>query len=109
MVSGWTILEQMPSCEVQEKVLWGEVLTELIGIEVDFANKYKVLDPDGNEVFLFAEQTDFCKRQMKRGACADCVGWDVDGVTIFGGQQTPFIKLTDRARLLAAASTGQSP
>ena len=40
-VDGWTILKEMPSGEVQEKVRWGEVLTELIGVEVDFANKYK--------------------------------------------------------------------
>jgi len=93
VVDGWTILSQMPSGQVQEKIRWGEVLTQLIGIEVDFANKYVVLDPAGNEVFLFAEQTDFCKRQMKRGCCAECVGWDVDVLTIFGGQNTPFLKM----------------
>lgn len=89
----WTILSQMPACEVQEKARWGEALTGWIGAEIDFANKYKVLDPEGREVMLFVETTDCCTRQMKRFLCVDCVGWKVDGMTIFGGQQTPFLKM----------------
>jgi len=93
-VDAWQILNAMPNCELQEELRWGEVLTAAIGIEVDFANRYKVLDPNGVEVLLFAEQTDFCKRQMKRGPCADCIGWDVDGLNIYGGANQPFLKLT---------------
>jgi len=89
----WTILNQIPTAEIQEQVRWGEVLTELIGIEVDFANKYMVKDPHGQDIILFAEQTDFCTRQMKRGCCADCVGWNVDAITTYGGQRTPFLKM----------------
>merc|ERR1719221_708323 len=93
MTDGWEILKGMPDCEIQEKVRWGEVLTEfLIGVEVDFANKYKVLSGD-KEVFLFAEETNFCQRQMKRGSCADCVGWHVEALTIADNARAPFIKM----------------
>merc|ERR1740123_313718 len=93
MPDAWTILSKMESAEVQEKVRWGEVLTAALGVEVDFANQYKVVDAANNDVFFFGEETDFCTRQMKRGACADCVGWHVEGVTILGGQRTPFLTM----------------
>lgn len=92
-MDGFAILDQMATAEVKEKILWGEVLTQFVGVEVDFANKYAVLDAQGQEVFFFAEQTDFCKRQMKRGCCADCVGWDVDVLTTYAGQKTKFMQM----------------
>merc|ERR1719384_347095 len=93
MVDAWQIIDQMPNCELQEEIRWGEVLTQFIGVEIDFANKYKVVDPNGVEVLLFAEETDFCTRQMKRGSCADCVGWHVRGLNIYGGARVPFLNM----------------
>merc|ERR1712085_169237 len=83
MGDGWTVLQNISEIEIQEKIQWGELLSELlIGVEIDFANQYKGIDPNTQQdLFFFAEQTDFCTRQMKRGACADCVGWNLDVAT----------------------------
>jgi len=93
MVDGWTVLQNIAEIEIQEKIQWGELLSELlIGVEIDFANQYKGIDPRNNQdLFYFAEQTDFCTRQMKRGCCADCVGWNLDVMNIAGGQKTKFM------------------
>merc|ERR1719401_767838 len=95
MLDGWTVLQNISEIEIQEKIQWGELLSELlIGVEIDFANQYKGIDPNTQEeLFYFAEQTDFCTRQLKRGACADCVGWNVDGINIYGGANQPFLKM----------------
>jgi len=90
---GWALINGMKSCEIQEKIRWGEQITALIGLEIDFANQYKVIDPNGVDTFLFMETTDFCTRQMKRGSCADCVGWDVEVLNVSGGQQTKFLHM----------------
>lgn len=93
MADGYALLNGMGKCEVQEKVLWGEVLGAVIGVEVNFGNKYKVFDENKNEVFLIAEQTDCCTMQMKRGCCQDCVGWNADIINIYGGQRTNFLHM----------------
>jgi len=120
MLDGWTVLQNISEIEIQEKIQWGELLSELlIGVEIDFANQYKGIDPNTQQdLFYFAEQTDFCTRQMKRGSCADCVGWNLDVMTIAGGQKTKFMHANrdhactfacfNRPRLdLTDAATGQ--
>merc|ERR1719223_609938 len=64
---GWSTLQQLNSIQIKEKVRWGEVLSELVlGAEIDFANQYMGVDDNDNNLFFFAEQTDFCTRQMKQ-------------------------------------------
>jgi len=87
------MLSQWDTCEVQEKADMTQMITAAIGIEIDMANKYKVLGPSGDEGFFIVENTDFCKRQMKRGSCADCVGWDADVLYTYGGRNDKFMTM----------------
>merc|ERR1712046_466283 len=82
----WDALASLPKIEVKEKMNLAQVATAAIGVEIDMANKYKVVDPNGQEFFYVVESTDFCTRQLKRGPCADCVGWDAEVLYTLGGR-----------------------
>jgi len=63
--------------EVREKVSLFEAATALMGQEVEMANKYKVVDENGEQIFYAVEGTGCCNMQIKQ--CApDCAPWDVD-------------------------------
>merc|ERR1712232_695589 len=94
MGSPYDALAGLDRVEVQEKANLVQALTAVIGVEVDMANKYKILDENGQEYFFAVEQTDFCTRQMKRGQCADCVGWNADVLYTFGGASQQFLHMS---------------
>merc|ERR1719316_1930495 len=50
----------------------------MLGAEIEMANKYKVFDTHGNQVFYAVEQTDCCRRQLQNGCCHDCAPYDVE-------------------------------
>lgn len=92
--SPWDVLASLPRVEVREKADMIQAVTALIGVEVDMANKYQVIDPNGQQVFYVVETTDFCTRNLKRGGCADCVGWNADVLFTAGGQQSQFLHMS---------------
>lgn len=91
--SPYEALASLPRVEVQEKANVVQALTALVGLEVDMANKYKVKDAIGQEYFFIVETTDWCTRNMKRGCCADCVGWESDVLYTFAGAQQKFLHM----------------
>lgn len=77
-------LANVPSVEVQEKANMLEVLTALVGAEVEMPNRYKVLDDNGEPILFAVESTDCCTRQLKN-VCPDMVPWSVDVFYIQNG------------------------
>lgn len=77
-MTGMQHLGMLPAIDVQEKANAIEEVTAMLGMEVELANRYHVLDRAGNKLFYAVETTDCCKRQMQNTCCRDCVAWDVD-------------------------------
>jgi hypothetical protein len=81
MMSGYNpatlALQQCKKVQVQEKARTLEVLTALLGAEIEMANKYKVLDENDQELLFAIEQTGCCTRQCQQ-CCGDCAAWEVD-------------------------------
>jgi len=87
-------LAALPRVEVQEKANVLQEVTALLGAEVEMANRYKVLDPNGMQVFYAVERTDCCRRQMQNSCCHDCASWEVDVLyTPTGGLSQHFLAL----------------
>lgn len=76
--TGMNQLGMMNSIQVQERANLIQEVTAMLGVEIDMANKYKVLDPAGVQYFYAVEKTDCCRRQMQNGCCHDCASWEVD-------------------------------
>lgn len=72
------VLEGLSECQLTEKASAIEAVSAFAGAgqEFEMPNKYKVLDPDGNQVFFIVENTDMCTRQCKNCA-GDCAPWNV--------------------------------
>lgn len=78
--------------EVKEKARLLEVITEDLGMGLEMANKYRVLDERGMDILYAVEKTDFCRRQFKK-CFKDCLSWEVDVYHIFNGQRAPGFKI----------------
>merc|ERR1719387_603567 len=86
-------LGMLPSLEVQEQANWFQELSALVGAEVEMANKYKIFDSAGNQLFYAVERTDCCRRQLQNGCCHDCAPYDVSiGYTPTQNTLYPFLK-----------------
>lgn len=77
-MTGMQHLMMLPAVDIQEKANVIEEVTAMLGMEIEFANRYHVLDRAGNKLFYAVESTDCLKRQMQNSCCRDCVAWDVD-------------------------------
>jgi len=87
-------LAALPQVDVQEKANVIQEVTAMLGAEIQMANKYRVLDPSGMQVFYAVERTDCCRRQMQTGCCHDCASWEVDLLyTPAGGLSQQFLVL----------------
>lgn len=86
------VMAKVSGIQIKEKVRALEALSAAIGQEIEMANKYKVLDQDGQELFFAVEQTDFCGRQLKQ-CCNDCAAWDVDILYTQGGRSDEAFKM----------------
>jgi len=78
---------------VIEKVNVLEALSAMAGQEIEMANNYKVVDADGEDMFLASEQTDCITRQIKQCA-GDCAPWNVDMHYTQGGAHALAYKIT---------------
>lgn len=79
-------LQKMNVMQVQEKASVVEAVTALLGAEVEMANKYRILDGEGQEVFYAVEKTGCLTRNAKSCCClADCLPWDLDIYYTEGG------------------------
>lgn len=76
--NGLDQLATMNGLQVQERANLIQELTAMLGEEIEMANKYRVLDNAGNQMFYAVERTDCCKRQMQNMCCHDCASWNVD-------------------------------
>lgn len=71
-------LAKMESMDVREKASVFEALTAIVGVEVEMANRYEILNPaNGERTFYAVEKTGFCGRQVKQ-CLPDCAAWDLD-------------------------------
>jgi len=61
---------------IQEQVNVLEAATAIVGTQIQFANKYKILDVEGRQIFFAAEETSLMKRQLKM-FCPTCAPWKV--------------------------------
>eukprot|EP00441_Pelagodinium_beii_P013175 CAMPEP_0197708920 /NCGR_PEP_ID=MMETSP1338-20131121/128197_1 /TAXON_ID=43686 ORGANISM="Pelagodinium beii, Strain RCC1491" /NCGR_SAMPLE_ID=MMETSP1338 /ASSEMBLY_ACC=CAM_ASM_000754 /LENGTH=251 /DNA_ID=CAMNT_0043292851 /DNA_START=56 /DNA_END=811 /DNA_ORIENTATION=+ len=71
------VLGNCKEVKIKEQVRVIEAITAALGQEVEMANKYKIEDDYGNEIFFAVEQTDFCTRQLKQ-CLPDCTSWNLD-------------------------------
>lgn len=78
LMNGMNHIGMLPSVEVQEQANWMQELSALVGMEVEMANKYKVFDGAGNQLYFAVEKTGCCRRQLQNGCCHDCAPYDVD-------------------------------
>lgn len=78
---------------VYEKASKIEALTAMMGSEFERANKYNIVDEQGNDLFFAHEQTDCCKRQIKNLLPA-CTAWNIRFFLTAGGQNTPVFDMT---------------
>jgi hypothetical protein len=85
-------LAQSQRVEVQEKANLIEAVTAIIGQEVEMANKYKILNDDGSEIFYAVETTNCFVRQAKQ-CFPDCAPWDVDILYTEAGNSTLTYKM----------------
>merc|ERR550525_217144 len=84
----------MPALDVEERARWAQEITAMLGAEIEQANKYRVLDPAGNQFYYAVEKTDCCRRQCQNGPCRDCISWEVDVLyTPPGGLHQRFLEL----------------
>jgi len=98
--NGMDHIALMHSLQVQEKANLLQEITAALGMEVEMANKYKVLDDRGNQVFYAVEQTGCCRRQLQNGCCHDCAPYDVHVFYTPPGQQHQnFITMTRPCQL----------
>lgn len=94
MGAGMQQLARLPTIQVQEKAQWLQEVTAMLGVEFEMANKYRVLDEAGNQVFYAVEKTDCLRRQCQNSACADCISWEVDVLyTPPGGLMQKFLAM----------------
>jgi len=80
-------LQKLTSVEVQEKANLLEAATALLGVEVEMANRYRILAGEGQdqqEVLYAVEETDFFTRQVKQ-CCPDCAPWKLKILYTEGG------------------------
>lgn len=89
---GFDALAVMPRVLVKEQINMVQVLTALVGAEINMAQKYNVVDHNKQDVFFAVERTTCMRRQCKQ-CFPDCIGWDTDVLYTFGGQQTRFMHL----------------
>lgn len=69
-------------------------VTAILGAEIEMANRYRVLDRAGNQLFYAVEHTNCCVRQLQKGCCHDCAPWSVDVLyTPPGALQQRFMSL----------------
>eukprot|EP00929_Paragymnodinium_shiwhaense_P119390 TRINITY_DN91287_c0_g1_i1.p1 TRINITY_DN91287_c0_g1~~TRINITY_DN91287_c0_g1_i1.p1 ORF type:complete len:283 (+),score=61.95 TRINITY_DN91287_c0_g1_i1:85-933(+) len=78
MMTGMQHLAALPNIQVQEQANWLQELSAMIGMEVEMANKYKILDGANNQLYYAVEKTDCCRRQLQNGCCHDCAPYDVE-------------------------------
>lgn len=76
--NGMAQLTMLPALDVKERANMIQEVTAMLGVEIDMANKYKILDLAGNQHFYAVEKTDCCRRQMQQVCCHDCASWEVD-------------------------------
>lgn len=76
--TGMEQLNNMTAVDVQERANMLQEVTAILGMEVQMANRYRVLDRAGNQVYYAVERTDCCRRQLQMGCCHDCAPWEVD-------------------------------
>merc|ERR1719247_1460768 len=94
-MTGLQHIAQLPALQVQEKANMLQEVTALLGLEIEMANKYNVLDSAGNQVFHAVENTDCCRRQLQNGCCHDCAPYDVDVLyTPPGALHQKFVRMT---------------
>mmetsp|Transcript_63489 Transcript_63489/g.176010 ORF Transcript_63489/g.176010 Transcript_63489/m.176010 type:complete len:265 (+) Transcript_63489:88-882(+) len=78
-------LAKLGQLEVQEKASLIEGLTAALGMEIEMANRYKVLaGEDAHEIFYAVEETDFFTRNVKQ-CLPDCAPWNVKVLYTKGG------------------------
>lgn len=77
-LTGMEMMRQLNHIQVQEQANLVQELTAMLGAEIEMANKYRILDAAGNQLFYAVERTGCCKRQLQRGCCHDCAPWEVD-------------------------------
>lgn len=76
--TGMAHLQTMGQVDVQERANLLQEATALLGAEIEMANKYRILDHVGNQMYYAVERTDCCRRQMQNSCCHDCASWEVD-------------------------------
>merc|ERR1740130_313102 len=77
-MTGMQHIASLPALEVQEKANMLQEISAMVGMELEMANKYNVLDGAGNKIFFAIEETNCCKRQLQNGCCHDCAPYDVN-------------------------------
>eukprot|EP00405_Crypthecodinium_cohnii_P019409 CAMPEP_0206480686 /NCGR_PEP_ID=MMETSP0324_2-20121206/37568_1 /ASSEMBLY_ACC=CAM_ASM_000836 /TAXON_ID=2866 /ORGANISM="Crypthecodinium cohnii, Strain Seligo" /LENGTH=281 /DNA_ID=CAMNT_0053957773 /DNA_START=184 /DNA_END=1029 /DNA_ORIENTATION=- len=77
-LTGMDMLQNLSHVQVQEQANLVQELTAMIGMEIEMANRYRVLDSAENQLFYAVERTSCCKRQLQQGCCHDCAPWEVD-------------------------------
>lgn len=93
-INGMSQLESLNAIDVKEQANMVQELTAMIGMEIEMANRYQILDTVGNQHFFAVEKTDCCRRQMQQMMCHDCASWEVDLLyTPAGYQAQQFISV----------------
>lgn len=93
-MTGMQHIASMPALQVQEKANMLQEISAMVGMEIEMANKYNVLDGAGNKIFYAIEETNCCKRQLQNGCCHDCAPYDVNILYTPPGQlQQNFIRM----------------
>jgi len=93
-MTGMQHIASLPALQVQEKANMLQEISAMVGMEIEMANKYNVLDGAGNKIFFAIEETNCCKRQLQNGCCHDCAPYDVNILYTPPGQlQQNFIRM----------------
>merc|ERR1712032_310181 len=93
-LNGMSQLQMLDAVDVKERANLLQEVTAMLGVEIDMANKYQILDLAGNQHFYAVEKTDCCRRQMQQMWCHDCASWDVSILyTPLGYQSQQFISV----------------
>jgi len=83
--NGMEALDPLPAIQVQEKANLLQEASAMLGVEIQMANKYNIVDAVGNQHFYAVETVDCCRRQLQNGCCHDCAPYEVSILYSPGG------------------------
>jgi len=89
---GWHSLTELTGFDVKEKASILEGVSAALGVEIEFPNRYDILDPETqNRIFFAAEENSCTKRCMQTAGCRDCAPWQVDILYTGGSSPEKFL------------------